>query len=375
MKKVKLLIIFLLIYSLSLASTTITFTRADGVIGASEFSTVGVSEIINGYVSNNCLQQDNTDVPGTIKITFTINQTVVNLDYIRDPYYSLDNHTLGVDYTSLTAYDGENGTGNIIASESLISSGQFELVGNNNIKSIVINGSYDNYGHFNDFDNLFFDVNPPALPVELTYFSAEITRSLDGAVLVDLSWETATEVNNYGFEIFRDVQDDSQADFSDDSEAETDKESWENIAFVNGNGNSNSPKIYSYTDEINVMNTKIAYRLKQVDIDGRYKYSNIINVSPSNVITQFKLEQNYPNPFNPNTIIKYSIPDNDGTINDLFISVYDQIGREVESVTLPRQNAGNYQYLFNGKYLSSGIYIYSIKYGDLVKSNKMILMK
>ena len=372
MKYLSLVIFFLLFYSLSLASATITFTKADGVLATSEYSAEGVSEIINGYISNNCLEQANIDAPGTIKITFTAYQTVVKLDYLRNPNYSLDNHTLGVDYTSLTAYDGVGGTGNIITSESLNSSGQFELVGNFNIKSVVIIGSYDNFGHFNDFDNLFYDVNPPALPVELISFSADIQNSSDGSKFANLNWETATETNNYGFEIERHAS--TPLSMTENFIPSKD-EGWEKVGFVNGHGNSNSPKIYSYNDKINIISNNIAYRLKQIDIDGSFEYSEIITITSPNILAEFKLEQNYPNPFNPNTIIRYSIPNNDNISNDLFISVYDQIGREVESVIIPQLKSGNYEYLFDGTNLTSGIYIYSIKYGNLVKTNKMILLK
>ncbi len=143
-----------------------------------------------------------------------------------------------------------------------------------------------------------YGITSGALPVELTSFSAELRMGN-----VELSWTTATEVNNYGFEIERAIGSRQEATV------------WEKLAFVQGHGNSNSPKNYSFTD--NLANTLahalnpnlnlLQYRLKQIDFDGKYEYSEVVEV---NIETpaRFALEQNYPNPFNPTTTIKYSIP-------------------------------------------------------------------
>ncbi len=86
-------------------------------------------------------------------------------------------------------------------------------------------------------------------------------------------------------------------------------EGWETLAFVEGHGNSNSPKYYSFTDKSIEASGKYLYRLKQIDIDGTFEYSDEVEInlgSPNN----FELAQNYPNPFNPSTVIQYSIPSN-----------------------------------------------------------------
>ena len=73
---------------------------------------------------------------------------------------------------------------------------------------------------------------------------------------------------------------------------------WEKLGFVEGNGNSNSPKDYSFTDN-NAQYGSYSYRLKQIDTDGQFEYSKIIEVDAGNIPDGFVLEQNYPNPFNP----------------------------------------------------------------------------
>ena len=75
---------------------------------------------------------------------------------------------------------------------------------------------------------------------------------------------------------------------------------------MEGHGNSNSPKNYSFVDG-NVTAGKYSYRLKQIDTDGSYEYSKVIEINFGSE-TKFELGQNYPNPFNPNTMISFSIP-------------------------------------------------------------------
>ncbi|MFZ1517229.1 MAG: hypothetical protein WAU11_00550, partial [Ignavibacteriaceae bacterium] len=128
-----------------------------------------------------------------------------------------------------------------------------------------------------------------SLPVELTSFSA-ITIGKD----VKLNWNTATEINNYGFEVERKV-----------GSLQSTVGNYEKIGFVNGNGNSNSPKNYSFVDD-KVTTGKYSYRLKQIDNDGQFEYSKTIEVD-MNGVKKYELTQNYPNPFNPTTSIQYAI--------------------------------------------------------------------
>ncbi len=132
--------------------------------------------------------------------------------------------------------------------------------------------TFNGLGYFND-----------PLPVELTSFSAATIGST-----IKLNWQTATEVNNYGFEVERRA-------------LSAERQAWEKIGFVNGNGNSNSPKDYSFVDD-KVSSGKYSYRLKQIDNDGQFEYSKTINVD-FNGVKKFELSQNYPNPFNPTTTI------------------------------------------------------------------------
>ncbi len=188
------------------------------------------------------------------------------------------------------------------------------------------------------------------LPVELTSFTALVSGKS-----INLNWKTATEVNNFGFSI----------------ERRTNSEEWINLGFVNGAGNSNSPKEYTYVDET-VTSGNYIYRLKQIDNDGQFKYSNEIEIAVNNIAESFKLEQNFPNPFNPTTSIKFGFNE-DTEVN---LVVFDQIGNQVASLFKGKADAGRiYNAEFNAAGLASGIYFYKLETPRRSEIRKMLLMK
>lgn len=188
------------------------------------------------------------------------------------------------------------------------------------------------------------------LPVELTSFSAKV---LDMAS--ELTWATATEINNYGFEIQR-------------SNGSTNV--FEKIGFVNGAGNSNAPKEYSFRDK-NLSNGKYNYRLKQVDFDGKFEYSKSIEVFVDVKPKHYALDQNYPNPFNPSTKISFSIM-NPGLVS---INIFNAIGQIVNTINKAYSVAGTYNVDFNGSNLPSGLYFYKLQSGNFSQTKKMLLVK
>jgi hypothetical protein len=85
----------------------------------------------------------------------------------------------------------------------------------------------------------------------------------------------------------------------------------------------------------------------------------------------YTLEQNYPNPFNPSTTIRYQIP-GQGLVT---LKVYDELGREIETLINQYQSKGSHEISFNATKISSGIYYYQLKTGNFVLTKKMILLK
>jgi len=209
---------------------------------------------------------------------------------------------------------------------------------------------WDGYPN-NTFDGLG---SPSPLPVELSSFSAII---LDEGV--KLNWQTVTEVNNYGFEVER-LQDYEIEKLQD----------WTNIGFVQGHGNSNSPKNYSFLDET-VLRGKYSYRLKQIDTDGQFEYSKIIYVD-LNSPAELELSQNYPNPFNPTTTIKFTLSES----QNAQVKVFDLLGNEICTLFDGTAERGRlYQVEFNGADLPSGIYFYRLETEQNVENRKMLLLK
>ena len=141
------------------------------------------------------------------------------------------------------------------------------------------------------------------------------------------------------------------------------------LDLLNGSGNSNSTKAYSFTDKTGT-NDKYIYRLKQIDANGRFSYSKEIEVE-SGTPTAYALEQNYPNPFNPSTVISYQVP----VQSSVQIDVFNSIGEKVAVLVNEVKEAGYYEAEFNASSLSSGIYFYTIKAGDFINVKKMMMMK
>jgi len=191
------------------------------------------------------------------------------------------------------------------------------------------------------------------LPVELTSFSGSVVNNS-----VQLTWKTATEVNNYGFDI----------------ERSSGNEGWQKIGFVAGAGNSNTPKNYSFTDTPSE-GTSYSYRLKQIDVDGNSKYYDAVTVNLT-APSEAQLLQNNPNPFNPSTTIKFYTPNT----SDVTIRIYDMLGREVTTLINQKTTAGYHVVYWNGKdsrgeNVASGVYLYRLTAGSFSETKKMNLLK
>lgn len=185
------------------------------------------------------------------------------------------------------------------------------------------------------------------VPVELTSFAAASDKND-----VILTWNTATELNNQGFEIQRKITGE-----------------FERVGFVEGRGTTTEAQNYLFRDK-DLLSGNYTYRLKQTDFDGSFAYSDEveIEISQPNV---FYLGQNYPNPFNPSTNIKYSIPA-DGNVT---LKIYDILGEEVSTLVNEFQQAGTFDVVFDGSNLSSGVYYYQLTSGELTSTKKMMLTK
>lgn len=192
------------------------------------------------------------------------------------------------------------------------------------------------------------------VPVELILFRAK----LDGDKVI-LKWETATELNNLGFDVERRI----------------DNGGWVKLDFIRGNGTSSMRHNYSYDDSYLAQEGKYTYRLKQLDFDGSYKYyrSNSVTVKKELV---YELRQNYPNPFNPETLIRIVIP----VPGYVTLKVYNLLGQELSEIFAGPLDSGTHDFLFRGEEYISGIYLYIAEVSgedgsQFIATRKMTLLK
>jgi hypothetical protein len=186
------------------------------------------------------------------------------------------------------------------------------------------------------------------LPIELNSFTVSVN-----AGIVALNWATVTEVNNFGFNV----------------ERLSSGQSWQNIGFVQGAGNSNSVKKYSFVDN-NVKAGSYSYRLQQVDNNGACTYSPVIELKNSAQPTGFSIG-NYPNPFNPSTTIRYALPVN----AFVKITICNIIGQNIATLVNQNMEQGVHEVNFDASKFTSGTYIYKIEAGSFTATKKMLLIK
>ncbi|MCI0449264.1 MAG: T9SS type A sorting domain-containing protein [Chlorobi bacterium] len=187
------------------------------------------------------------------------------------------------------------------------------------------------------------------LPVVLSRFSASVIKNN-----VKLEWETVEEINNRGFDI----------------ERKSLYINWIKTGFVQGNGTTNEPRIYGFTDNYLQRGT-YRYRLKQIDYNGNFEYHELENDVNIAAPADFYVSQNYPNPSNPGSKIDYQLPEN----GRVAIKLYDVTGRELKILVDEIKEAGFYSFEFDGSAFASGVYYYRIISGSYSATKKMVLIK
>jgi Secretion system C-terminal sorting domain len=221
-----------------------------------------------------------------------------------------------------------------------------------------VNGNSNPSGdQWNFGENFVVNVIDNPVPVELS--NLIVVANLNN---VQISWETLTEVNNSGFEIER-----------ASSSTTPGQDRWEKIGFVPGFGTTTENHSYSYNDN-HLQGGRYYYRLKQINQNGSFVYSDIINIDITTP-EEFALEQNYPNPFNPSTKIRFQISD----FGFVSLKVYDILGNEVATLVNEEKHPGTYEVEFSPEsstqHPASGIYFYKLEAGNFTDTKKMILMK
>ncbi|MCK9209916.1 MAG: T9SS type A sorting domain-containing protein [Ignavibacteriaceae bacterium] len=350
---------------LTLPPTSFTFSPGTSTpIVSLSFSVISLSPIINYIKVDRTGTATNTDVQ-TAKLYRDVNENNVidggdiQLDQTR---YFGGTTTQSVQF-SVLSYSPSTSENLLIVYDVASGANPSHTAG----ADMPIDGGYITGGNQTVITFLGITTGNQPLPVELTSFTALVQNKS-----VNLEWQTATEVSSYGFEIQKLK-----------SEIRSQKSEWEKIGFVQGYGNSNSPKKYSFEDK-DPQAGKLQYRLKLIDFDGAFEYSNAVEIN-FDAPLNFVLEQNFPNPFNPETVISYQLP----VSGFVVLKVYDLLGREVATLVNKEEEAGIHHSTFSlansgtsHSTLASGIYIYRIEASAaagqsarFVELKKMILLK
>ena len=112
------------------------------------------------------------------------------------------------------------------------------------------------------------------------------------------------------------------------------------------------------------------YRLKQLDTNGAFEYSQEIEVT---IVApkRFSLTQNYPNPFNAATTIRYEIP----SVINVQLEIIDILGRTLTTLVNEEKEAGYHEVHWQANDIASGVYFYRLKAGAFVEKKKLILLR
>jgi len=252
----------------------------------------------------------------------------------------------GITFTNITGgtFTYTNGTATLSYDITNVSSDLTQTNANGNIYRLVVAASRigltnPDCHYFNDYTLVVAAGGP--MPVKLTSFDGTYA---DG--VATLNWQTSQELNNDRFELYRSY----------------DGSNFELAATVAGAGTSSLPKNYTYQDRIN-LDGNVYYKLKQIDIDGKFSFSNIVRLSSTDNNGSFKV---YPNPVTNNFNVLFTASKT-GVANLLIRSTNGQtVYRQSISVI-----KGNNSVSINGYQLSSGMYYISITNDDINYNAKL----
>jgi hypothetical protein len=280
----------------------------------------------------------------------------LQISYLTNYRMTVANPSGSLNWQRNCTYDGDPGSGAEVTVDGvLVATVRFYIQNSLGISTITLGTLQQTYEDDNTtnvvvtYDNSGGDV---PLPIQMTSMAASVIRKND----VEVSWKTASETNNYGFEIFRRRGENTE---------------WMKIGFVEGHGTSVTPQSYSHVDR-EVAFGKYLYQVKQIDLDGRStafpEVDVVVGVAPDKVI----LSQNYPNPFNPSTVIEFAVPQSGFTT----MKVYNIHGQEVATLFDGNAEPGKiYTVRLNGSNLASGTYFCKLQSSGKTETRRMVLMK
>ncbi|TVR81362.1 MAG: T9SS C-terminal target domain-containing protein [Chitinophagaceae bacterium] len=188
-----------------------------------------------------------------------------------------------------------------------------------------------------------------ALPVELLYLKADPINN----EFIRVHWSTAVEIDNAGFYL----------------ERSTDGVDFEEISWISGNGNTSQEMYYSYNDLDVEHNVVYYYRLRQVDFDGSYEYTYIVNAMISTTDV-FNISEFIPNPTNEHTRVVV----NSSTDREITVTIFNTLGQLVKD-EVHHIAPGQYSIDFNMQHLADGTYHAVFRTQNEIHNRKLIITK
>jgi len=206
-----------------------------------------------------------------------------------------------------------------------------------------------------------------SLPVDLTAFSA--TAEADKIVL---KWTTQSEVNNLGFEVYRS---------GEETGAYAMIASFENTPALQGGGNSNTAREYTYEDAILSNGGTYWYQIADVDYQGVRTFHGPVSAQAPDLIPEaYALRPNYPNPFNPETTIRFEVPADPASNGKIALAIYNNLGMVVRTLVSGSVQPGIHAVKWDGRndrgdQMASGVYFLRLQAGSFVQTQKMLLVR
>jgi hypothetical protein len=189
------------------------------------------------------------------------------------------------------------------------------------------------------------------LPVELAGFDARVN-----ADAVTLTWKTASETGNAGFEVQRQA---------------VNATSWSNLGFVEGSGTTSKPQTYRFEDaSLPFATDSLRYRLKQVDADGTTHLSDPVTIA-RRTVDEADLRSVYPNPTTRRATVEVAIPNEAG---DARLELFDLLGRKIHTLATGMESGRTTQTLEVSD-LSPGVYFLRLRAAGTTTTQKLTIVR
>ena len=279
--------------------------------------------------------------------------------YVPNPYFSIDDYRAKLTYPDGHTSEWQYGQ---VGSWEVIKAGGYSLIGQAHVYQ-DLSGRYDYWMETSNSVNVsVVDNYAPSVPN-----NAQVSFPLNSNPVI--TWIANTERDLSGYRVYKKYTDSYGSVVYNGSTFTV------NTSYTDGDFTANyktGTDVAEYWVTAEDINNNVSGETSHFSGNGTSWYQQKIAYKSDKEIPDiFKIDQNYPNPFNPSTNISYSLPQA-GLVN---LKIFDLLGNEVAELINEVKEKGNYRVQFNGENLSSGVYIYTVRFKNFIESRRMILMK